>query len=644
MSVKKTTFALLSFALATVLSGCDFSLAAEITPPPITQPASPVVQTQTVTVEDFYPLIAPDPANGESIFTEKCAPCHGDQGRGDGVQSAQLPNPVPAIGNPEIARQATPSKWFSIVTNGNLERYMPPFASLDDSERWDVVAYLYQLSTTEVELDMGQQLFEVSCASCHGQNGEKVVTTGDGRQVGFSGSVGQRYMANVTANDLYLAIQNGAVPAMPAFGNELSSDQIWAVSSYLRVISFGLADTETASAPTAPSGNDAEEPTPEDTQTAALEPGDYGSVSGVVSNGSGGILPEDLAVTLHALDEMQVVFTLTTTLQTDGSFTFDEVEFANNRVFVATTDYQGATYGSDIATVQPGQSSLELPLTIFETSPDSSALVVDRLHIFLDFPTEEVMQVVELYVISNPTNKTIVAAEEGGGVVEFSVPASATNLQFQDGAIGERYQVSQSGFMDTIPVRPGSGQYQVMYAYDLPYDKKADFEQTFPLNMDAVILMAPNDGIKIKSDDLESAGVRDVQGTEFAMYTTSSLAAGQRLKISVSGSPAGAALISQISPTSSTGLVIGLAALGGVLIVAGIWLYSRNRAESVPEDLEDEEMTDDGGDDLSHYTDTETVMDAIIALDELYGEGELSEDAYQERRAQLKRRLAQLME
>ena len=41
-------------------------------------------------------------------------------------------------------------------------------ASLDDGERWDVVAYLYRLSTTAEELDTGKQLYEANCASCHG--------------------------------------------------------------------------------------------------------------------------------------------------------------------------------------------------------------------------------------------------------------------------------------------------------------------------------------------------------------------------------------------------------------------------------------------------------------------------------------------
>ena len=41
----------------------------------------------------------------------------------------------------------------------------------------------------------------------------------------------------------------------------------------------------------------------------------------------------------------------------------------------------------------------------------------------------------------------------------------------------------------------------------------------------------------------------------------------------------------------------------------------------------------------THDDSPENLMDAILALDDLYKEGKLPEDAYLERRAELKRRL-----
>ncbi|HJW90315.1 MAG TPA: c-type cytochrome, partial [Anaerolineales bacterium] len=75
-----------------LLSACSFSLAADVTPPPgsnvqVSQP------TQAPLTGPLYPLVPPNPANGAAIYADKCAPCHGLTGQGDGPQASQLPNP-----------------------------------------------------------------------------------------------------------------------------------------------------------------------------------------------------------------------------------------------------------------------------------------------------------------------------------------------------------------------------------------------------------------------------------------------------------------------------------------------------------------------------------------------------------------------
>ncbi|MBV5333686.1 c-type cytochrome, partial [bacterium] len=64
--------------------------------------------------------------NGAAIYAEKCAACHGDTGMGDGTQGKQLPVAVAALGLPATAQAALPSAWYTMVTQGNLEKFMPP--------------------------------------------------------------------------------------------------------------------------------------------------------------------------------------------------------------------------------------------------------------------------------------------------------------------------------------------------------------------------------------------------------------------------------------------------------------------------------------------------------------------------------------
>jgi mono/diheme cytochrome c family protein len=149
-------------AIATVvITACNFTLAEDITPPPNYVPPTPMA-----TLGPLFPTQAPSTENGELIFAEKCAPCHGATGLGDGEQGIQLGVTVPAFGLPEIARPASPAQWYTIVTQGNMERFMPPFASLNDQERWDVVAYAMTLHTSQDEIAQGKELFEANCADC----------------------------------------------------------------------------------------------------------------------------------------------------------------------------------------------------------------------------------------------------------------------------------------------------------------------------------------------------------------------------------------------------------------------------------------------------------------------------------------------
>ena len=67
-----------------------------------------------------------------------------------------------------------------------------------------------------------------------------------------------------------------------------------------------------------------------------------------------------------------------------------------------------------------------------------------------------------------------------------------------------------------------------------------------------------------------------------------------------------------------------------------MWLYLRDRRQSGEDDEEDEDLDEEGDD-------SEEVMDAIIALDDQYREGNLSEEAYQQRRAELKSKLKKLL-
>jgi mono/diheme cytochrome c family protein len=625
----KTICSIVILLIASTLSACNFSLAGDVTPPPGYQPAQVEQAGVEATSGPLYPLLSPDPSKGQAIFIENCSPCHGTNGQGDGPQAAQLPNPVPAVGAAELARQVTPAEWFRIITQGNMERFMPPFIGLPDDQRWDLVAYLLSLSAPPANIARGAELYQANCVRCHGRQGQ-----GDGPDaagLALPDFTNQEFMAGKSAIDFFQAITNGS-SNMPIFGERLSEMDRWALVDYLRSLSFvsTRAETSIVATPVA-------EITPGVALTLTLpvsQTQELGVITGTVIDSAGSAVTEGLTVTLHGFDQTQMVISATTSLKADGTYAFPNVTMPSGRMFLTSLQYGGITYASEVGTIESGQKTLNLPIQVFETTTDPSGLVVDRLHFFFELLDTQTLRIVELYVISNPGTKTVVAVEQGGAVVTFSLPSGATNLEFQDGKLGERYIETSSGFGDTAPIRPGQGSYQVLFSYQLAYSRKAELVRPITMKTNAVVILVPEDGLKVKGSNIQDAGSRDVQGTPYRMYNGSSMNVGQELRMTISGSPTGS---SGASSSSTTNLVVGLAAFGAVLIVAGLWIFRRYQVAGVEAGEISQAPEAHSGEN------TETIMDAILALDDLYQEGQLPEEAYRQRRAELKERLKEAM-
>ena len=651
--------AFILIGLVVVLSAC--SLAADITPPPGSELQPTQQATNALVASSVYPIVPPDLEYGAKLYSKECAPCHGTSGRGDGPQASQLSVPVAPLGLSDSSRQSTPAEWYTLVTQGNLEKFMPPFSNLTDRQRWDVVAYAMSLSTSDELIAQGKKLYQENCTSCHGQSGK-----GDGPDVGKLSTqptdlTDQSLMAQTSPSSLFQAISSGVAPDMPEYTSTLDVNERWALTDYLRSLTFALpvASTNAYPPPTDNAGTSSSQnayPAPQEspqpvvtesseiTSTNIVSPTApfYGTVSVQLLNGSGGDAPSDVPVILYGFDNMQNTYSETLSTGVNGVFTFTNVLMPEGRVFMAGTDYASGTYGSDIATVDPATPELKLQITVFETTTDVSVLTTDRVHIFFDFTDPQNPQIIEVFIISNPSKQAVISSTEGGTVVTFPLPAGYTNLQFQDGALGDRYVEVPEGFADTMTVKPGVGNYQVIFAFQIPYNRKFDFAQNMFLPTSAEVVMIPDNGIKVVSSQLQDGGTRDFQGSSYHTYNGSSLPAGSALEFTMSGKPKQTG-----APTVSTGtsqnLAIGLGIFGLALVVAGLWLFRQSRIKAARQ--KSAEVLETGLAESQLDTmpeDEETLMDAIIALDDQYHAGNLPEEAYLERRADLKEKLRKI--
>jgi mono/diheme cytochrome c family protein len=217
------------------LSAC--TLAGDIPPP---ADYNPPVSQEAPTVEAKFPLMPPDPARGKAIYDVSCEPCHGETGLGNGSQAADLPVQVPLLGNAETAREVAPVNWYNIVTNGNIERFMPPFAgSLTDRQRWDVVAYAYTLSMQPDQLAEGAEIFAAQCQDCHGETGQGDGLRAVNENIRMSSWSDPSRLAQLSNQQLWEIISDG-VPEknMPGYASEFSDSERWALTKHVRTLGF----------------------------------------------------------------------------------------------------------------------------------------------------------------------------------------------------------------------------------------------------------------------------------------------------------------------------------------------------------------------------------------------------------------------
>lgn len=638
--MKLRIFIFTLFAL--LLTACNFSLAEDITPPP-----NYVPPTAMPTLGPLFPAEAPDIENGAAIYAVKCIECHGSQGMGDGDKGKQLPVTVAALGLPQVARAAAPADWYTMVTRGNIERFMPPFVSLSEQERWDVVAYALSLHTDEEIIARGKELFESNCADC---------------SLDFFQN--QTEMASLSADELVALLKNGNENVTALSGN-LTDEDYYAVAAYLRSLTFAVTlptptpepatPTSTVSVPegTPAAGTESLTPSTDATPSAETTPVVEGTpatdasattvapeatatpVGGITLSGSvSGANVSGLTVTLRGYDHAdadatagpQEVVTLTTVTDANGQYAFEGLEVVENRIFFAEIEYLGVTYSSDAALLAADSTDMVIPaVLVYETTEDYSMLTFDQAHFFLEV-TDGTLQVIGVYTFSNTSDKTIVITSPMD-VPFIKTPADAENVGFdltQDSApiVG----AGETGF--AMP--PNEKAYGFVVFYTLPYTGKVQIQQPFALPASSVLVLVP-EGMKLKSGQLTEGEAQSFQGASYRSFSGVGVDSGDTLTLDLSGQPKSG------TSDSRQGLLIGVGALGAVLILAGAWMYLRERNRTSEEESDEEE---EEGDEMDSEED---LLDAIIALDDLHRSGKISDDAYQTRRAELKARLKNVM-
>lgn len=554
------------------------------------------VAVTTRAQEPAVPQAPPDAARGLEIFAQRCANCHGAEGGGDGELAADLPNPPAAFNDPVYRRTAVPATLFDVITNGRIARGMPPFGPgssnpLSEEERWELVAAIYSLSTPAESIASGETLYETNVAAAIDATSLDIADLG--------------YWSTRSNADVLSEFESAGVLAA---GTTLSEAEKEAIVDYARTFSYRYAD------PSAP-----------------VAPIEAATISGEVANGTTGEPVTGLTAVLRGFTpELQETVTMTTTVGTDGRYQFELSQTPADLVYIASVDYNGLNFNSNVDQLSRSDPSLELPIVVYETTSDPAAVRIEQLHVVLDFSGDQV-QVSELYIFSNDAPAVFIgeSGNQEEGTVELALPAGAENVMFQRSfgsletfAPAAEVMATETGWVDTTPLRPGQGSLTLLAQYDLPYQSGMRLAHPifYPVANASVIL--PDVGVTLAGEGWNAQGTQTLQSGTFLSYSRGGLQPGDALMLTLNGRPQrvvdaqGNALLVR---DESTELLVGGLAL---LLVAALAVYMvQSWQRPAPR--------------LAGVTAGDLLQD-IADLDDAYEEGEIEPDDYLARRQKLK--------
>lgn len=561
----------------------------------------------------FWPVAAhaqspegsPSVSGGRSLWAENCLPCHGPAGKGDGPASQNIPNPLPDLSDPQVARPLTPAENFNVIKTGRVEKLMPPWGNrLSDAQIWDLTAYVWSLSTSADNLLAGQAIYTRQCAACHGQGG-----AGDGPQATAKLVNLADPASMVQQSQADWLTQYKAANEHAALG-QLSEVELNQVLDYIRTFTFKM-------------------------------PQRNGVLTGQVINLTTNKPQGNISVTLRAFDNNTELESKTVQADASGRYTFEHLLADHAIMYTVEGRYGDVLYFSNQPGVfTPDKAETTLDLNVYETTTSPEAVAVKQLHYLLSFSPEAV-NVVQIFVFGNKGDKTYVG--QNGQTLSFALPENAQNVAFQNDEAGRRFIQNGTTYTDTAPVPPGEESQSIVATYNLPYQDSLTIKVPLLADISSANVLMQDQGAQLTSEQLQFVEKREFQGDSFSIFSGADLKKGQTLTLQLTNldnlsfaaapaSPEAAVIGSNIHQQWLGWAVLGL---GGLIIVGVALGYPHFRPHPAPQSNPAESDPD---------LHRQKLLVMLARLDELFESGELDKQLYHRARARYKAELVGLME
>ncbi len=529
----------------------------------------------------------PNLANGQRIFAENCTDCHGisGDGRGELVLAGSVSAPIDMT-DPSLTRVKSPLDWFTIISQGNIEKLMPPWQNaLSEGERWDVTMYAYALAYDAELLALGARLWTEGCGECE---------------------------MPAVIPPLYSDEDYGAALNRERFADALEAGERAAVVAHARMQTMTGAGEEAKIVDGALSS---------------------GAISGIVEHGSqGGILPPDTIVQLQ-FGSPELGFNLAeTAITADGGFLFEDIPLSSELSYVVGVIYAGRVFSRLLPA-----GEYEQTITIYDLSHDPGVISVAAIDLFLNpvrlEPQGTGLHITQMIRYRNDSDRVFTSGRGFDDGREASLL-----LQFPSGAqimsddADGRYVLIEDledlpdSLIDTLPVAPGD-EHEILIEYFLPYVDSLDFDQAFNNRVAAEISVMLPDTLSIKSADLHARPSNDETDKVRVYEGRLEQDREPRLRFEIAGNPFARLLTDSDDSRLLTGdsLLAALLALSAAAVapLAGFAWWRRRASEPARA--------------------INRLARQIAQLDDEHDRGQINHDLYHQRRRKLKAKLAELM-
>jgi len=176
------------------------------------------------------PPAPPSAEHGRTLYRDNCAGCHGPRGAGDGPDARRGEITPADFTSVVFMRRETPVDFFRMIGLGHRGRGMPEWSqALTVQQRWDLVAFIWDLQRSEADRAAGVRLWRERCTPCHGAAGAGVV--GKAADLARPGSL-------IDRSDRVLFVRLSRPPHTEAFAG-LSDAERWQAVGRARALSLG---------------------------------------------------------------------------------------------------------------------------------------------------------------------------------------------------------------------------------------------------------------------------------------------------------------------------------------------------------------------------------------------------------------------